>query len=128
METPIKISALAITLNEAHNIDRYLKSLWFADEIIIVDSYSTDDTVALASQHEKVKVYQHKFNDFATQRNFAITKAKNDWVTFFDLDEDITKAVANEILEISKNPKSIAYFIKRDLQSCTRNYRCERKD
>ncbi len=114
MESPIKISALAITLNEAHNIDRYIKSLWFVDEIIIVDSYSTDDTVALASKHEKVTVYQHKFEDFSTQRNFAISKAKNEWVTFFDLDEEITQAVANEILEISKNPKSIAYFIKRD--------------
>ncbi|HBL78684.1 MAG TPA: glycosyl transferase family 2, partial [Aequorivita sp.] len=54
MENPVKITALAITLNEAHNIEGYLKSLWFADEIVIVDSFSSDDTVALASKHEKV--------------------------------------------------------------------------
>jgi len=51
LEKPVKISAIAITLNEAHNIEAYLKSLWFADEIIIVDSFSSDETVALASKH-----------------------------------------------------------------------------
>ena len=114
MENPIKISALAITLNEAHNIEGYIKSLWFADEIIIVDSFSTDQTVALASKHEKVIVYQRKFDNFSAQKNFAISKAKNDWATFFDLDEEVTEAVAKEIIEVSKNPKAIAYFIKRD--------------
>lgn len=114
MENPTKISALAITLNEAHNIEAYLKGLWFVDEIIIVDSFSSDETVALASKHEKVTVYQRKFDNFSAQKNFAISKAKNDWVTFFDLDEEVTENVAKEILEISKKPKAIAYFVKRD--------------
>ena len=114
MKTPRKISALAITLNEAHNIEAYLKSLWFADEIIIVDSYSSDETVTLASKHESVTIYQRKFDNFSAQKNFAISKAKNDWVTFFDLDEAVTEAVANEILKISETPKAIAYFVKRD--------------
>ena len=64
MENPVKITALAITLNEAHNIEAYLKSLWFADEIVIVDSFSTDETVALASKHEKVSVFQREFDNF----------------------------------------------------------------
>ena len=114
MEKPVKISAIAITLNEAHNIEAYLKSLWFADEIIIVDSFSSDETVALASKHEKVTVYKRAFDNFSAQKNFAISKATNDWVTFFDLDEEITPALANELVEIANNPDAIAYFVKRD--------------
>ncbi len=114
MENPIKISALAITLNEAQNIEGYLKRLWFADEIIIVDSFSTDNTVALASKHERVTVYQREFDNFSAQKNFAISKAKNTWVTFFDLDEEVTMPLAKEILNMAKRPKAIAYFVKRD--------------
>jgi len=114
LEKPLKITALAITLNEAHNIKGYIKSLWFADEIVIVDSFSSDETVSLASKHGKVTIYQRKFDNFSAQKNFAISKAKNDWVTFFDLDEEITPALANELIEKAKNPKSIVYFVKRD--------------
>lgn len=114
MENPTKISALAITLNEAHNIEAYIESLWFVDEILIVDSFSSDETVNLASQYEKVTVFQRKFDNFSAQKNFAISKAKNEWVTFFDLDEEITPQVAKEIVEVSKDPKAIAYFVKRD--------------
>lgn len=115
MENSVKISAIAITLNEAETIDSFLKSLWFVDEIIIVDSFSTDQTVALASAHEKVRVLQRKFDDFSSQKNFALSKAKNDWVVFFDPDEEVTKPLADEIIETLKNPKSVAYFVKREL-------------
>lgn len=114
MENTEKITALAITLNEAHNIEAYLERLWFADEIVIVDSFSTDETVALASKHEKVTVHQRVFDNFSAQKNFAISKAKNNWVTFFDLDEEVTPELANEILETFKNQTAIAYFVKRD--------------
>ena len=114
MENPVKITAIAITLNEAHNIEAYLNSLWFADEIVIVDSFSSDETVVLASKHPKVTVFQRVFDNFSAQKNFAISKAKNDWVTFFDLDEEITPALSDEIIEKANNPKAIAYFVKRD--------------
>lgn len=114
MENTVKISALAITLNEANSIESYIKSLWFADEIIIVDSFSTDTTVALAETFEKVTVYKRAFDNFSAQKNFAISKAKNDWVTFFDLDEEITNPLSQEIIASTKNPEAIAYYIKRD--------------
>ncbi|MBT0608489.1 glycosyltransferase family 2 protein [Aequorivita echinoideorum] len=114
MENPVKISALAITLNEAQNLERYLKSLDFADEIIIVDSFSTDDTVEIARQNEKVTVYQRKFDNFSAQKNFAIAQATHNWVTFFDPDEEITSAISEEIKKISENPVVAAYSIKRD--------------
>lgn len=115
MENPIKISALAITLNEAEVIEDFIKSLWFADEIIIVDSFSTDDTAALASRHEKVRLVQRKFDNFSDQKNHALSLANNDWVVFFDPDEEITQPLAEEILQTLKDPKAIAYFVKRSL-------------
>jgi glycosyltransferase involved in cell wall biosynthesis len=114
LENSLKISAIAITLNEAEAIDSYIKSLWFVDEIIIVDSFSIDNTIALASKHEKVTVYQRKFDNFSAQKNFALSKANNDWVLFFDLDEEITKDLSEEIMTSMKNPKELAYRVKRD--------------
>lgn len=114
MENPPKISALAITLNEAHHIEAYVNSLWFADEIVIVDSFSTDGTVEKASQNPKVKIFKRPFKNFSDQKNFAISMAKNDWITFFDPDEEITPAMAEEIISTVKNPKAIGYFVKRD--------------
>jgi glycosyltransferase involved in cell wall biosynthesis len=120
LENSLKISAIAITLNEAEAIDSYLNSLSFADEIIIVDSFSTDATVALASVHPKVSVYKREFADFSAQKNFALSKATYDWVVFFDLDEEITPALSDEIIETLKNPKAVAYSIKRDFYFMSR--------
>ncbi len=114
MEQTLKISALAITLNEADAIEKYIDSLWFADEIIIVDSFSSDNTIPLASKHDKVKIFQRRFDNFSSQKNFAISKASHEWVTFFDLDEEITQPLAQEITNTLKNPTKVAYFVKRD--------------
>lgn len=93
----------------------FLQSLDFADEIIIVDSYSTDDTVKLASAFEKVQVFERRFDDFSSQKNFAISKATNDWIVFFDPDEEITPILKKEILEVLENPKANAYAVRRQL-------------
>lgn len=109
-----KITALAITYNEEDNVKRYVESLSFADEIIFVDSQSTDKTVEIAEELG-VKVLQRKFDDFSNQRNFAIEKASNDWILFFDLDEIISKELEVEIINTLKNPKDIvAFYIKRN--------------
>lgn len=107
------ISALAITYNEESNIESYIESLSFADEIIIVDSFSTDNTVALAKKYN-VTVVQRAFDNFSAQKNYAISLAKNDWIVFFDLDEKISKPLAKEIVSIVnfENPLK-AYKIKR---------------
>jgi glycosyltransferase involved in cell wall biosynthesis len=115
LENKTKISALVITLNEAEVIEDFIKSLWFADEIIIIDSYSDDDTVSLASQHEKVTVLKRNFDNFSEQKNYAILRANNDWAVFFDPDEEVTKDMAEEILDTLKAPKAIAYYVKREL-------------
>ncbi|MAO08435.1 MAG: glycosyl transferase family 2 [Alteromonas sp.] len=110
-----KISALAITLNEAEVLEDFLKSLDFVDEIIIVDSFSSDQTKAIATSFEKVKWFERTFDNFSEQKNFAISKASHDWLLFFDPDEEITSEVKEEILETLENPKADAYFIRRQL-------------
>jgi glycosyltransferase involved in cell wall biosynthesis len=108
-----KITALAITYNEEENVERYFESLSFADEIIFVDSQSTDKTIEIA-ERLGVKVIQRKFDDFSNQRNFAIEQASNDWILFFDLDEIISKDLEFEIKSILKKPNDkVAFYIRR---------------
>jgi glycosyltransferase involved in cell wall biosynthesis len=110
----IKITALAITLNEEKNVKKYIESLSFADEIIFIDSHSIDKTT-LICQEMRVKVIQRKFDNFSNQRNFAIQQAKNDWVIFFDLDEIISKKIVDEIIETVNNSKGfVAFYVKRN--------------
>jgi glycosyltransferase involved in cell wall biosynthesis len=109
-----KITALAITLNEEENVKRYVQSLSFADEIIFIDSNSTDATVALAKELG-VTVIQRPFDDFSTQRNFALQQAKNDWIVFFDLDEHITPELEKEITAVTSSPNDcIAFYVQRN--------------
>ncbi|MCK7591720.1 glycosyltransferase family 2 protein [Subsaxibacter sp. CAU 1640] len=108
------ISALAITYNEEEHIERFIKSLSFADEIIIVDSGSTDKTVAIAKQLNAT-VYHRTFDNFSTQKNFTLEKATHEWIVFFDLDEMISEELASEIQsKIASNTNISAYKVKRN--------------
>lgn len=116
MENPVKITALAITLNEAEVIESFIESLHFADEIIVVDSYSTDDTISILQKFPKVKVLQRKFDNFSAQKNFAISQANNDWILFFDADEEISPKLAEEIQQTIRDTTYDAFMVKRALQ------------
>ena len=107
-----KISALAITYNEECNIKRFMEQLSFADEIVLVDSYSTDKTVEIA-QLMGAKVVQRSFDDFSSQRNFALTQTQNDWILFLDLDELISENFINEVKNTLQNTQNVAFFAKR---------------
>lgn len=108
------ISALAITYNEEEHIERFIKSLSFVDEIIIVDSGSTDRTVALAEKCN-TKVYKRDFDNFSAQKNFALEQASHDWIVFFDLDELISDDLANEIKTKISNAIDVSAFnVKRN--------------
>ena len=109
-----KVSGLIITYNEEKNIKEVLQCFDFCDEIIVVDSFSTDRTVAIAESFPKVKVIQNKFEDFAQQRNLALENASNDWVLFLDGDERITPELKEEIILTLNNPeKKEAYYFYR---------------
>ncbi|MET7035220.1 glycosyltransferase family 2 protein [Elizabethkingia miricola] len=109
-----KVSGLIITYNEERNIAAVLSCFNFCDEIIVVDSFSTDKTVETAQQNPKVKVYQQEFVDYTKQRNKALSLAENDWVFFLDGDERTTPDLEKEIIETINNKDSKdAYYIYR---------------
>jgi glycosyltransferase involved in cell wall biosynthesis len=108
-----KITAIIPTLNEEIHIEAAIKSVSFADEIIVIDSYSSDNTVILAEKHN-VKIIKRKFDDFSSQKNYAIDQAKHSWIYVLDADERVTPAVRTEILEAVQNPKSfVGFYVRR---------------
>jgi len=120
----MKLTAVVLTKNEEKNIERCLESLDFCDEIIVVDDYSDDKTVEIVHKvlkvHKVYKVIQRKLNnDFASQRNFGLSKASNEWVLFVDADEVVSEELKKEINSLDSllrgNDKNIynSFYIKR---------------
>lgn len=110
----IKLSVLLITFNEIKHIEAVIKNIDFADEIIAVDSFSTDGTFEVLKQLNHVTTFQREFKNFADQRNFAIQKASHGWILFIDADERITPELKNEIfLEINNPKETVAFKVKR---------------
>lgn len=96
----MKFTAAILTKNEDKNILDCLSTLDFCDEILIIDDNSDDQTLKIVESlsDERVKVYQRELNnDFSQQRNFALEKAKNDYVIFLDADERIPEKLRDEI-------------------------------
>ena len=108
-----KITAIIPTLNEEIHISDAIKSVNFANEIIVIDSYSTDKTIEIAEKFN-VKIIKRKFDDFSSQKNFAIDQATHNWIYILDADERVTPKVEKEILEAVKNPKQfVGFFVRR---------------
>lgn len=110
-----KITVLLITFNEEDNIKAVLENISFADEIIVVDSFSTDGTLELIKQNIAVKLIQRKFVNYTDQKQFALNQASNDWILFLDADERITPPLKKEILEVInlQGSEVAAYFFLR---------------
>jgi glycosyltransferase involved in cell wall biosynthesis len=109
-----KISAVVITFNEENKIERCLRSLCWVDEIIIVDSFSTDRTVEICKRYTD-RVYQHPWpHSSSQQRNIADRYATYDWILALDADEVATTGLRDEILETFTNgPRADLYMIPR---------------
>ncbi len=105
------LTVIIPTFNEENYIQDCLQSVDFANQIIIVDSFSTDATLTIAAPFN-CKVIQRKFDNFSNQKNEAIQLAQSDWVLFLDADERVTQKLKIEILETINNPKNDAYKIK----------------
>ncbi|MDG1529170.1 MAG: glycosyltransferase [Polaribacter sp.] len=109
-----KITAIIPTFNEESNIQRALESVSFADEIIVVDSFSTDRTVAIVKESNAI-LLQRKFDDFSNQKNFAIEKSSNEWFFLLDADERIPNNLKTEIQEAITTVNSFnAYYVYRN--------------
>ena len=105
------ISVLIITLNEEANMQALLADLDFSDEIIVVDSFSTDKTEAICKTFQNVTFVQNKFENYSSQRNFAISQAKNDWILFLDADERLTSELKNEIIATVKTNETFSALL-----------------
>ena len=107
------ISVIVITKNEAHNIEACLQSISFADDIVVVDAESIDDTVALARRYTH-SVFVKPWKGFAAAKRFAVEQTKHSWVLWLDADERVMPELAAEIQDvISKTPRHAAYTIAR---------------
>lgn len=107
-----KLSVTVITKNEAAHIGAALASVRWADEIIVVDSESTDETVALARQMTE-RVVVRPWAGYVAQKNFAASLASNDWILSLDADERVTPALAEEIQRALANPVHQGYRMPR---------------
>lgn len=110
------ISVLMITLNEAHNLNKVLDNLeGWADEVIIVDSYSKDATVDIALERG-VNIVQRRFDDFGSQWNFALSlPVRNKWTMKLDPDEILTDELKNNIIKELSYRGDAAFSLERAL-------------
>ncbi len=117
-ETSIKLSAAIITFNEEKNIGRCIDSLLeVADEILVLDSYSTDATEKICVQ-KGVRFEQHKFDGHIQQKNRAIDRTKFDYVLSLDADECLDDQLKKSILSVKKNFEKDGYSMNRLTNYC----------
>jgi glycosyltransferase involved in cell wall biosynthesis len=108
-----KITAYIMTFNEARQIRAALETITWADEIIVVDSFSTDGTVEIARGFG-ARIISEKFCGFGKLRNFALEAAQNDWVFSLDADERCTPELAEEMRRtLAAGPQFDAYHVPR---------------
>ncbi|HEY8996333.1 MAG TPA: glycosyltransferase family 2 protein [Edaphobacter sp.] len=108
-----KLSVAIITLNEEENLPRTLASVQFADEILVIDSGSTDRTLEIAREYG-ARVISEPWKGFAQQKNSAIEKCSGEWILSLDADEELTLELQNEIAMLLKGtPDADAYLLRR---------------
>jgi glycosyltransferase involved in cell wall biosynthesis len=119
------LTAIVTTFNEAPHIGETLKHLAFADEVLVIDSFSTDGTEEIARQHGAT-LLQHEYRSPAAQKNWAIPHAGSDWVLCVDADERVTPELAREIRRTVSDPgaqngyeiKRRNFFLGREIRYC----------
>ncbi|TGM59223.1 glycosyltransferase family 2 protein [Leptospira vanthielii] len=111
---PLPLSCAIITLNEEDNISRTLEALSFIEDIVVIDSGSTDKTVSIAKSFG-ARVFYRKFVNYADQKNYAIEQTKFDWVLAIDADEVVSSGLQTEISDLFTNHKqqSVGYLVPR---------------
>lgn len=113
-----RVSVVIITFNEERNIGRCLNSVKnIADEIIIVDSNSTDRTLKIAEEFNAI-IFQKEFISYADQKNFANSKAKNNFILSLDADEALSDELILSIQKVLKAPLNKAYQLNRRTNYC----------
>lgn len=109
-----KITAIIPSFNEEFNIRGAIESCLFADEIIVVDSFSTDRTVEIVKEFSQVKLLEHEYVHSAAQKNWTIPQASHDWIFLLDADERTNPKLIQEIKQTINEAKHVAYWIGRE--------------
>lgn len=109
-----RLTAIILTKNEAENITDCITELGFTDDILVFDSYSTDNTIQLA-QDAGARTIQHAFENYASQRNEALNsvEGQTDWVFFVDADERVPPSLGDEIRYAIQNQEYAAWQVSR---------------
>lgn len=114
----IDLSVVIITLNEEKNIERCLRSVMgFADEILVIDSFSNDATVEVC-RSLGAKVVQRPFDSYSGQKNFALDQARHDYVLSLDADEEVSGELRNSIMAAKNAWDHDAYVMSRMTNYC----------
>ncbi|WP_448606756.1 glycosyltransferase family 2 protein [Paenimyroides ceti] len=109
-----KLIGLIITRNEEKNIPALVENLSFLDEIVIVDSCSTDNSKEIVQQYPQIRFYENQFENYSAQRNKALEYVEDNWILFLDADERISEALKEEIIDtVNNNDRTKAYYFKR---------------
>ncbi len=121
-----KLSVITLALNEEHNIAACLESVRWADEIIVVDSGSTDKTVEMAKKYTD-KVLTVEWRGYGATKNFALAQSLGDWVLWLDADERVPEGLAQEIQQVIREDNETfaafsvarrAYFLGKWIRHC----------
>lgn len=114
-----KLSVIIITKNEAENIRACLESVKWADEIIVVDSGSSDATVEICRE-SGAQVHEHDWPGFGTQKNRALSYAANEWVFSLDADERVTANLKAQLIKAMEEGSEDGFYVPRLSQFCGR--------
>ncbi|MGI5828089.1 MAG: glycosyltransferase family 2 protein [Patescibacteria group bacterium] len=113
----MNLSVVVLTHNSEKTLEACLKSMSFADEVVVIDNFSEDKTLDIVnSSNVKTKTYQRELENFSSQRNFGLSKCKAEWVLFIDSDEVISPKLAKEIRDVisQKDNHVQGYYFRRD--------------
>ncbi|MEW6652736.1 MAG: glycosyltransferase family 2 protein [Bacteroidota bacterium] len=112
----MNLSAVIIAKNEEKNLEICLKSITevFEDIVVIIDSSTTDNTLAVASKYQSVNCEVLDWQGYAKTKSYAVSKTKHNWVFWIDADEELTKELADELIKFKQStPKYTCYDVAR---------------
>jgi glycosyltransferase involved in cell wall biosynthesis len=112
-KTPTDITAVILTHNSSSSLESTLKSVLFCDQILVIDDFSTDQTLDIIAKNN---ISFHSFStrrDFAAARNFSLTLVKTTWTLFVDSDETVPDKLAQEIITAAKTNRFDGFYLKR---------------
>lgn len=109
----MKLSIVILTYNSQKYLEKVLSSVAFADEVVLIDSASEDESLKIASGFKNVKIFHQIWLGFGKQKQFGVEKTSHEWVFVLDSDEIFTKNLQEEVAQVLKNPSFKAYKVAR---------------